>query len=317
MQKKLPNKFLYAGIGFALGALFIVAFFSSQLSPASCAPPVNEAEKNGWNLNVTSLQLPSEVMLFDKKIPLAIWEVRERFERDFYYNYNTADQLLLMWKRLGRWQPVIDSILDAANLSRDLKYLMLAESGGKNVSSPAKASGFWQFIPPTGQQYGLRIDDWIDDRLDPILSTQAAAKYLSKLKNQFGGDYYLACASYNMGEDGVAKNLDYQHQTNYWNLYLNEETSRYLVRIAVIKELIEHGPKYGFHFERMTPYKSLPAKTVTVQGPVASIADWAVKSGYSYKDVKVFNPRFIGKDLPRGTFEIRLPASEEDRTTVR
>src|SRR5438067_3093380 len=141
MQKKTSDKIFYSSLGFGIGALFFVAFFSNQLAPASCAPSSRtDSTRNGWQKNVTSIVPPSEVILFDKKIPLENWEVRERFERDFYYNYNVADQLLLMWKRLGRWQPVIDSILDAAHLSRDLKYLMLAESGGKNVQSPAKAS---------------------------------------------------------------------------------------------------------------------------------------------------------------------------------
>src|SRR5207253_3089664 len=104
------------------------------------------------------LKLPSEAYIFDKKIPLDNWEIRERYEREFYYNYMNADQLIVWWKRLKRWEPAIDSILGAAGLSRDLKYLMVAESGIRNVQSPAKASGYWQFIPPTAEQYGLRID---------------------------------------------------------------------------------------------------------------------------------------------------------------
>ncbi|MDP4220408.1 MAG: lytic transglycosylase domain-containing protein [Bacteroidota bacterium] len=270
-----------------------------------------------WHRNITALTVPTEAYLFEKKIPLENWEVRERFEREFYYNYTNADQLLLWWKRLRRWEPMIDSMLDAAGLSRDFKYLMIAESGARNVQSPARANGYWQFIAPTAQRWGLRVDQYIDDRLDPILSTQAAIRYLLKLKAEFNGDYFLSAAGYNMGEEGVEEALAYQKQSGYWNLYVNEETMRYPLRIAVIKEFLEHGQKYGFQFEKMTPYKRHSLKIVSVQGPISSIADWALSVGYTYKDVKMFNPRFIAKNIPSGSYEIRLPANDSERTTVR
>jgi hypothetical protein len=85
----------------------------------------------------------------------------------------------------------------------------------------------------------------------------------------------------------------------------------------VIKEFLERGYLYGFQFEKILPYKMLPIKIVTVQGPIASIADWAIQVGYSYKDLKIFNPRFIAHNIPPGSYEIRLPANDEGRTTVR
>ena len=318
MQKKTSEKLLYSGAGFIFAALLILAFFSNQLAPASCASvPSDSLSGSEPYRNTTIISVPTDVYLFDEKIPLENWEVRERFERDFYYNYNYPDQIILWWKRLGRWGTMIDSMLDAAHLSRDLKYLMIAESGAKNVSSPSKASGYWQFIPPTADEYGLRVDNWIDERLDPVLSTKAAVKYFLRLKSLFEGDYLLMAASYNMGESAVFDARKFQHQNNYWNLYLNEETMRYPIRIAVVKEFLEHGSRYGFHFDRAMAYKMQSVKTVTVQGPISSLADWALSQGYTYKDVKVFNPRFIGRDLPRGTFEIQLPATDADRTTVK
>jgi hypothetical protein len=308
--KRLIAFVLLLSIGF--GAFLL---FSDHFTTASCAPPVHDSSTD-QHWSITSISPPEEATLFGKKIPLQNWEIRERFEREFYYNYSNADQLLLWWKRLGRWEPMIDSMLSAAGLPQDFKYLMVAESGVRNVQSPAKANGFWQFIPPTAQKWGLRVDDEIDERLDPILSTQAAIRYLSKLKNQFNGDYFLVSASYNMSEDNVEEVLSYQHQSSFWNLYVNEETMRYLLRIAIIKEFFEHGARYGLHFESAMPYKMHSVKVVSVTGPIASIADWAVSQGYSYKDIKIYNPRFIARDIPKGTFEIRLPATDADRTTV-
>lgn len=318
MVANLQNKkraIIIVGLISVLLVVYVVS--SNQFSvPSSCAASPNDSVVD-WHRNITALAVPSEAYLFNKKIPLENWEVHERFEREFYYNYTNADQILLWYKRLKRWEPMIDSMIDAAGLSRDFKYLMIAESGIRNVLSPARANGYWQFIAPTGQQWGLRVDQYIDDRLDPILSTQAAIRYLSKLKAQFNGDYFLVAAAYNMGESGLQEALDFQKQSGYWNLYVNEETMRYPLRIAVIKEFLEHGQKYGFHFEKDQPYKMHTLKEVTLQGPISSIADWAIKEGYTYKDFKIFNPRFISRNIPAGSYEIRLPASDDERTTVR
>lgn len=319
MKINLQNKkrvFVIIGLISSVFVLFFV--FGNQLSiPSSCAAVTQNDTVVDWHRNITEVKPPQDAYLFEKKIPLDNWEVRERFEREFYYNYQNADQLVLWFKRLKRWEPMIDSMLDAAGLSRDFKYLMIAESGVRNVQSPAHANGYWQFIPGTAQHWGLRVDQYIDDRLDPILSTQAATHYLSKLKAEFSGDYVLCAAGYNMGEAGLEDALSEQHQSTFWNLYVNEETMRYPLRIAVIKEFLEHGARYGFHFENTVPYKRSMLKTINIQGPISSIADWAMKEGYTYKDVKIFNPRFIAHNIPQGSYEIRLPADDAARATVK
>ncbi|MEP7235629.1 MAG: lytic transglycosylase domain-containing protein [Ignavibacteriota bacterium] len=316
MTKQLRGRVIILVCGIFVGAV-IYFFLGSQFSiPSSCASvPVDTVV--AWQRNVTTLQVPTEAYLFDQKIPLENWEVRERFERELYYNFNNADQLVLWWKRLKRWEPMIDSMLDAASLSHDLKYLMIAESGVRNVQSPARANGYWQFIAPTAERWGLRVDQYIDERLDPILSTQAAIRYFSKLKAEFNGDYILAAAGYNMGEAGVEEVLRDQKQSSFWNLYVNEETMRYPVRISVIKELLEHGSRYGFHFNMTEPYLLRATKIVVLEGPFSSIADWAIRQGYSYKDFKIFNPRFIARNVPSGSYQVRLPANDADRTTLK
>ncbi|HYM20264.1 MAG TPA: lytic transglycosylase domain-containing protein [Candidatus Kapabacteria bacterium] len=269
-----------------------------------------------YSRSVTSVTPPTEAYLFGKPIPLKEnWEVRERFEREFYYNYVNADQLVLWWKRLGRWGRMVDSSLDANGLDRDLKYLMVAESGVRNIESASHANGFWQFIPPTAQLWGLRVDEDIDERLDPIKSTAAAMRYLSKLKNQFG-DYFLAAAAYNMSESNLSLSLKNQGQARYWDLYLNEETMRYVLRIAVIKEILEHGARYGLRFDSLAPYEPWNVQYIMVTGPVENVADWAAEKGFAYKDVKIYNPWIIGHSLPEGSFSVALPASESARTTL-
>jgi membrane-bound lytic murein transglycosylase D len=98
---------------------------------------------------------------------------------------------------------------------------------------------------------------------------------------------------------------------------VNDETMRYVFRIAAIKELMSHADKYGLDFSDLKPYRTPAVHYVTVSGPVASISDWAYQYGVLYKDVKVLNPWLIGRSIPSGTYQIALPLSEEDRATVK
>lgn len=313
-------KIRYFSFGLVLGvvpvALFLLFFNRhGDVDGAGATAPFDSVGIH--SLSVTSVTPPTDVILFGKKLPLLEnWEIRERFEREFYYNFVNDDQLILWYKRLGRWEHMVDSALDANGLDRDLKYLMVAESGIRNVESPAKAHGFWQMIPPTAELYGLRVDADIDERLDPYKSTGAALRYLVKLKAQFG-DYLLACAAYNMSEENVTEVMKYQHQSSYWNMYINEETMRYVFRIAVIKELLEHGARYGLRFDKIPRYALHNVRTIDVTGPIESIADWAVENGSSYKDVKIYNPWLVSRRLPKGDFRLTLPADDEARTTVK
>lgn len=294
--------------------------YSYFLSPEKgVVTPLHADEKLAnvpdYHRNITTVKPPETLELFGKRIPLEHWDIRERFDREFYYNYTNSDQLVLWTKRLRRWEPFVDSSLKANGLHQDFKYLMVAESGVRNVQSPAKAHGFWQFIPPTAERYGLRVDDHVDERLDPIKATPAAIAFLKQLKNQFG-DELLMSAAYNMGEYGLQNAMDAQKQNNYWNLYLNEETMRYGMRIAVIKELMSRGELYGFNFDRTEPYYPLRSQEISVKGPIASVAAWALAQGYTYKDVKMYNPWIVGKSLPSGYYDIRLPLTDSDRATI-
>ncbi len=289
--------------------------FSEYALVESHAQSVHEDAPTNAGLNVTQIQPPMTATIFGERIPLENWDIRERYEREFYYNFNNADQILLEWKRAQRLFPNVDKALAAAGLPSDLKYLAVAESGLKNVKSPANANGFWQFIPGTGITYGLRVDDLIDERLDPDKSTAAAVRYFQKMKRDLP-TWTLVAAGYNMGEDNVRQAMDWQHQTSYWNLYLNDETMRYVFRVAVMKELLENGQKYGLNFAKTMPFRDVQTKTITVQGPIPSVSDWAQQQGYSYKDVKLLNPWIVARTLPAGSWTLKLPATDQDRATV-
>ena len=284
----------------------------SHAEPAYGAPPGPFA----GGRSITDLDVPKEATLFGERVPLENWELRQRFEREFYSNWNEASNLVIWWNRSGRYFPMIHKMLEEAGLPTDLEYLAVAESGLTNVKSPANANGFWQFIPGTAQRFGLRVDDLIDERLDPEKATKAAIAYFKYMKGVLP-TWTLVAAGYNMGEDNVKTAMDWQHATSYWNLFINEETMRYVFRIAAIKELMAHGDKYGFDFGRLKPYHTPAVKYVTVNGPVSSISDWAQSQGYLYKDVKILNPWLAGRSIPAGTWQVALPLTDNDRPVVK
>jgi membrane-bound lytic murein transglycosylase D len=296
---------------FAIVDRWNAAEYAQQISRIHLPAPMQSTTKN-----ITDLQVPQHVTLFGEQLPLDNWYIREQFERDFYYNWSNASSLVAWWQRSGQYFPLIEKLLHDAGLPDDLKYLAVAESGLANVKSPANALGFWQFIPGTAQRLGLRVDDLIDERLDPEKATRAAIAYFKYMKAKLP-TWTLVAAGYNMGEDNVAQAMQWQHATSYWNLFLNDETMRYVFRIAAIKELMSHGANYGLDFSQLAPDYIPELKHITVNGPIASIADWAFSQGFLYKDVKVLNPWLIGRSIPKGTYDIALPSTDEDRASIK
>ncbi len=320
MRFKSRHLALIALIALIAAGFLIMFVIIDRWNAAEYAQAISEihvpAPPPSGTKSITELPVPQEVTLFGEQIPLDNWFVHQQFERDFYYNWNQAYALVIWWQRSGEYFPMIEEMLRKAGLPDDLKYLAVAESGLTNVKSPANANGFWQFIPGTAQRFGLRVDGLIDERLDPEKATQAAIAYFKYMKLLLP-TWTLVAAGYNMGEDNVLAAMQWQHARSYWDLFLNDETMRYIFRIAAIKELMSHGAKYGLDFSRLTPYRVPEIKHVTVHGPIASIADWAFSQGYLYKDVKVLNPWLIGRSIPDGAFQIALPSTDEDRASVK
>ncbi|HKJ49309.1 MAG TPA: lytic transglycosylase domain-containing protein [Christiangramia sp.] len=202
--------------------------------------------------------------------------------------YWQSNALLLM-KRANKYFPVIEPILEEEGVPDDFKYLAVIESGLTQAVSPARAVGFWQILESTGKEYGLEINDNVDERYHIEKSTRAAADYLKKAKARFGS-WTLAAASYNAGQYGVDKQLDRQKVDDYYDLLLGEETGRYIFRILALKEIMNNPTKYGFNFTEKDLYKHIPVEKVKVDTVVKDFPDFAAKFGINYKILKVHNP---------------------------
>jgi membrane-bound lytic murein transglycosylase D len=253
---------------------------------------------------------PDIVFICGERIPLEIPDVRERFEREFYLEFD-ENQLILDLKRCGKYMPFIESKIKERGLPSDLKFLAIAESRLiENAYSSKGAAGLWQLMPETARKYGLRIDDYIDERLNIQKSTDAALSYLQDLYNKFNS-WTLALAAYNAGEARISDALQFQWVDNYFDLHLNRETARFIFRVAAIKELISNAKRYGFVIDTTKLFKPPDVKYVSVRGPIQNLAVWSKLQGTNYKTLKYLNPWILKSSLPEGEFLIALPSNAQ------
>jgi membrane-bound lytic murein transglycosylase D len=238
---------------------------------------------------IYSLALPDSLTFAGEAVPMFDIEVKERYDKELLTNVYWQSQTLLMMKRANRFFPIIEPILKANGVPDDFKYLALAESGLQNVTSPAGASGYWQFLDKTGKRYGLEITEEVDERLSIERSTEAACKYFREAYGMFGS-WALVAASYNMGIEGVKKQVENQGVTNYYDLYLNPETARYVLRMLAIKQILEHPQRFGFNVAQGDLYPLVPTYTIQVDTTINNLVVFAQANKVNYKVLKLYNP---------------------------
>ncbi len=238
--------------------------------------------------------LPTEVNLFDSLVKLEDFDLRERLDKELIVNTYYHSSTIQGIKRANRYFPKIEKILREHNLPEDFKYLCLIESGLTQAVSPSGAKGFWQFMPKTAMEYGLKVNREIDERLHIEKSTLAACEYLTDAYNIFG-EWTLAAASYNMGTGGVQRELDNQLVDNYYDLYLNPETSRYVFRIMAMKIIMENQEAYGFKVAEK--YDEIHTKEIKVNESIPNLMVWAKQHRTNYKMLKRLNPWILGTKL--------------------
>jgi len=235
------------------------------------------------------VKVPKELRFADETVPMKIFDVRERMERELLVNVYWQSQTLLNIKRAHRWFPVIEPILKKNNIPDDFKYLCVAESGLTNAVSPSNAIGFWQFVEATGKTYGLEINDEVDERYNVERSTEAACAFFTKSYSQFGS-WSLVAASYNMGTAALEKQIEKQKVHNYYDLLLSDETLRYVFRILAIKEMLTHPEQYGFYFRKQDLYAPFDYTSLTIDSAVTDFADYSIQNKINYKTLKFLNP---------------------------
>lgn len=238
---------------------------------------------------IKMFELPENPNFAGEPVPLKHPDILERFEREIYVNAYWHSNTIMLMKRAGKFLPIIEPILAKNGIPDDFKYLAMIESGLMNVVSPAGARGFWQFMESTGKEYKLEINREVDERYHLEKSTQAACDYLKTAYARFG-NWTNVAASYNMGIAGLTRRINNQQMPNYYDLFLNEETSRYLFRILAIKEIFENPKKHGFAFQKDDLYTMPTFRELVVADRIDDLASWAIRHNSNYKELKIYNP---------------------------
>jgi len=248
----------------------------------------------------TSQYFPQSVDFSGEKTPLQISDVRERFDRELLVNANLHSSTILIIKRANRVFPIIEPILKQYGVPDDFKYLAVIESALTNAVSSSGAKGVWQFMPETAKEKGMEVNDGVDERYHLQKSTEAACKYLVAAKQKFG-NWTLAAASYNGGMNGVNTKISEQQVSDYYDLLLTDETSRYVFRILALKEIMQHPDLYGFEVSNTEKYQNIPSKIIEVDSSITDLAIFAKKQGINYKILKIHNPWLRDKKLSNPT----------------
>ena len=255
-----------------------------------------------------SINFAGETVSFDRL------DMAERLDRELtsiIYGQTTTE---LCFKRANRYFPALAKILKEQGVPLDFLYLAVTESSmDYSAYSSAKAAGMWQLLSGTGRDYGLEVSDEVDERYDPEKSTVAACKYLKSAYKKYG-HWPTVAASYNAGMQKISNELSKQRVDNSFDLYLVQETSRYVFRVMAYKLLMESPKRYGYRFSRKNLWQPVDYTTVDVTGSVASWIDWAKDKGLTYAQLREANPWIRSTKLTNAsgkTYKVRIPKQSE------
>ncbi|HRN33853.1 MAG TPA: lytic transglycosylase domain-containing protein [Saprospiraceae bacterium] len=284
MKTDLKKTFLY------LMGVALISIASITLHDAFEQEPLPQAIKS-----------PSINRPFDfagELVPVTNQDVRDRLDKELVMNTYLHGFTLLNLKMAGRYFPLIERILMEENIPDDFKYLVPVESNFSNATSPAGAKGFWQLMPSTAKELGLIVNDKIDERYNVELATRAACKFIKTLYNRFG-NWTLVAAAYNGGGGRIDRELKAQKVNNFYDLYLNPETSKYIFRILAIKELMSSPSNFGYDIDQVELYKPLTTtRQIEVTEAIPDLTAFAIENGSTYRMLRYLNPWIIDRDLP-------------------
>ena len=280
----------------------------------ACAFSIKAQNYVNEDLQFQSPKVPRYVVFAGDTVRFDRSDLYERMDREliaFTYSHTNS---LLMLKRSERYFRQVEPILKQYGIPDDLKYLMAIESNlSPKALSTAGAAGLWQFTKTTGREFGLVIDNEVDERYNIEKETAVACQLLKRAYAKYG-DWMTVAASYNAGQGGISRRLADQKQKSAMDLLLLEETSRYMFRVLTAKLFFEKPELFGFKVDQFEKYPYYPPKNrVTVSGPIESLVDFAEKNGCSYYQLKEANLWLRDSKLVNKagkTYEIIIPSDK-------
>ena len=285
--------------------LILIAFWAINV------PTLVNAQ--AYPANYSTHEVPSSVTFCGKSIDLTRYDRYERMDREllaFTYMHSTSIQMI---KKANRYFPIVEPILKANGIPDDFKYLMVIESNlNPNARSGAGAAGLWQFMQTTGREYGLEVNKNIDERYHVEKATEAACKYLKDAYDKYQ-DWIAVAASYNTGQARISAQFEKQQVDDMLDLFLVEETARYVYRIIAAKIMFSNPSAFGFRLRTKDLYMPIPYKEVSVNTGISNLAEWAKKQGITYALLKNMNPwlrdNFL-QNVSKRTYTLKIPTAE-------
>lgn len=262
---------------------------------------------------VTPPSIPTQAVFAGETVDLQRYDKRERMDREMMSFTYMHSSTMLMIKRANRYFPIVEPILKTYGVPDDFKYLMSIESSLNTLArSAVGAAGLWQFMPATAKEYGLQVNDNVDERYHIEKATAAACRYLLKAYDKYG-NWLTVAASYNAGQGRISKELEQQMQNNAADLWLVEETSRYMFRLLAIKEIFNEPSRFGFILSHDELYPPILYNEVEVTSSVDNLAEFATRQGISYAQLKDLNPWLRDRSLKVGSgssYKLKIPTKE-------
>jgi hypothetical protein len=272
--------------------ILCICFITAAIASAeeeSVLPPLEPiAELAALPALIPALRIEGPLYFSEEEVPLHNQEVRERLEKELLLTLWDRAQVILWIKRSGRYMPLA------------------------HIGSSKGATGFWQFIKRTGQRYGLTINRDKDERRNIFSSTKAASLYLKELYEMFGS-WSLASAAYNYGEVRLHKAMEVQEVNDYYQLYLPQETQRYLFKIIAAKMVLSDPGRYGFHVQEGDLYPPVEFDKVTVTCSIQTPLQLVAKAASThYKQIRDLNPELRSRYLSKGEHTLAIPKGSAD-----
>ena len=280
---------------------------------SSVLNPERQSVKSEIPYCVTSPTVPAKLAFAGQEEDLLRYDHRERMDRElmsFTYMHSTT---MLTIKRANRYFPIIEPILKANGIPDDFKYLAVIESALNPLAkSPAGAAGMWQFMPGTGREFGLEVNNNIDERYHVERATRAACRYLKDAYAKYK-DWVAVAASYNAGQARIASQLAKQDVDDSLDLQLVEETARYVYRILAAKIMFSDPTAFGFRLSASDLYPAFPYTEITVTEGIAKLASFARRKGITLAILKNMNPWLRETSLAnhsKRTYKLKIPTKE-------
>lgn len=288
-------------------------------APAAQGSPRHTADTGGAGAQaltaVYNPRVPGSMTFCGQEVDLDPAYMAERLDRELTAVAYTHGNTLLTLKRANRYFPLMAPILERNGVPLDMLYLACTESMlNPYALSPAKAAGLWQFMPDTGRQYGLEVNDYVDERYHPVKATEAACKYLKAAYAKYGS-WESVASSYNAGMGRISNELQAQGVGSSFDLWLVEETTRYPFRILAYKLIMEQPAAYGFRLAPDQLYQPLEYEVVKVDTEVPDWRVWAREHGVTYRDLREANPWIRATYLTNKSgkvYEVNVPVKDRN-----